>query len=498
MFYKKNSSILDSFEKAKKWINANTINGGIVHSSSLRKPYPEVTGYYIPSLLKWGEKDLARSYADWLLSIQTPEGAWQELELKTIYTFDTGQILKGLYSLIPFDKKYEQSFLKGCDWFVSQIDEQGRIHTPITSHFAGVGNEYIHLYAVEPLKLAAEKYARSDFLDGATRAIDYYLRQKDLTDFNILTHFHAYIIEALIDLGYQDRAIQGLKEIEKKQHSNGAIPAFNNVRWVCLTAMLQYAVCYYKLGMLDKGNRLLDYAIDKQNSSGGFYGGYGWFVTYFKKIEISWPVKYLLDALYFKLQLEFSDDIRAESFKESIELNDERYIFFIDILNRMLCFSDKHPIRLLDVGCGKGRFIHPLIEGKFQVEITAMDISDKLFNYLPKECEKIVANICSIPKESNLYDVVFCCETLEHAINIEAAVKELVRVCKPGGSVVVIDKDLKRKKNTVLETWEQWFDKEKLRDLMLKNNLKKVEIKELNTTDGPSMYSWTGVKISNA
>ncbi len=308
VFLKKNSSYTSiAFEKAKNWIIANTVDGGIIHSSSIRKPYPEVTGYYIPSLLKFGEKDLACAYGDWLLSIQTLEGAWQELELKTIYTFDTGQILKGLYELITFGEKYEKAFLKGCDWLLSQIDKTGRVLTPTTSHFSSIGNEYIHIYALEPLKLAGKKYNRSDYTDGLNLALNYYLNQKDLINFNVITHFHAYVVEALIDLGQKERAIEALNIISKYQQSNGAIPAFPNVRWVCLTAMLQYAVCYYKLGMFKEGNIFLDYAISKQNPSGGFYGGYGWFVTYFKKTEISWPVKYLLDAIFFKNQLTFSD-----------------------------------------------------------------------------------------------------------------------------------------------------------------------------------------------
>lgn len=336
IFSKKDPSyILNAFEKGMNWVKSNTVDGGIIHSSSLRKPYPEVTGYYIPSLLKWGEKELACAYGDWLLSIQTQEGAWQELELKTIYTFDTGQILKGLYELIPFDHKYEQAFLRGCDWLLSQIDDRGRVNTPTTTHFSSMGSEYIHLYAIEPLKLAGEKYKLLDYIDGMNRAINYYLSQKDLTNFNILTHFHAYIVEALIDLGYQDRARQALNEIKKYQSSEGAIPAFPNVRWVCLTAIFQYAVCYYKLGMLEEGNKLLDYVISKQNPSGGFYGGYGWFVTYFKKTEISWPVKYLLDALHLKLELEFANSVRAEKFLESIDQNDERYTHLLSVLKKL-------------------------------------------------------------------------------------------------------------------------------------------------------------------
>ncbi len=304
MIYKKDTPahIVKAYENAMQWVKRNTLAGGIIHGDTAKKPYPEVTGYFIPSLLKWGEKDLACSYGDWLVSIQTPEGAWQELSLHTIYTFDTGQILKGLYELIPFGEKYEKAFLKGCDWLITQIDAHGRVHTPLTSHFSSIGNEYIHLYAIEPLKLAVEKYNRADYSAGMNRALNYYLAQKDLKDFNIITHFHAYIIEALIDLDQKEHAHKGLNIIKRFQRPNGAIPAFPQVQWVCLTAMLQYAVCYYKLGMVNEANVLLDYAISKQNPSGGFYGGYGWFVTYFKNKEISWPVKYLLDAIYLRLQ----------------------------------------------------------------------------------------------------------------------------------------------------------------------------------------------------
>ena len=491
---KKSPYILDAFEKSLKWIKNNTLNGGIIQSSTCQIPYPEVTGYFIPSLLAWGEKDLACSYGDWLLTIQTSDGAWQDLSLETIYTFDTGQILKGFYALIPLGEKYEVAFLKGCDWLVSQIDEVGRVHTPSTAQFSSIGNEYIHIYAIEPLKLAGEKYGRPEYVDAAKRALNYYLSQSDLTNFNILTHFHAYIVEALIDLGESERALDALSVIKKHQRSNGSIPAFSNVRWVCLTAVLQYAVCYYKLGMLDEGNRLLDYAISKQNVSGGFYGGYGWFVTYFKNTEISWPVKYLLDAIHLKLKLEFAENERAESFLLTINKIDGRYTLLTSIINSMHS-KNNSSIKLLDVGCGKGRFINNLVKDDIEVTITALDISNKLFKYLPEKCEKIVGSICDIPLESNKYDVVFCCEVLEHAVNIEAAIKELARACRPDGFVIIIDKDIERKKNIRLEAWEQWFDKRFLSNIMTKNNLE-VDIKELVTTDGPPICAWIGKKYA--
>ncbi len=490
------SYILDSFEKARAWIKDNTIDGGIAHGSELQKPYPEVTGYYIPTLLKWGEKERALSYGDWLLSIQTPEGAWQDLELETIYTFDTGQILKGLYELIPFGEKYEGSFLKGCDWLLSQIDSDGRIHTPTMSKITAIGNEYIHLYAIEPLKLAAEKYNRQDYLDGVQRALNYYLAQSDLTEFKVITHFHAYVVEALIDLGEKERALTALRSIQKYQRRSGAIPAFPNVRWVCLTAMLQYAVCFYKLGMLEEGNLCLDYAIKKQRASGGFRGGSGCFVSYFKTSEISWPVKYLLDAIHLKLQLEFAETNRAESFLKAIDNSDGRYKCLANIVRSEKNIPTKN-VTLLDIGCGKGRFMHALINDGLNLSMTGMDISDALFDYLPESAQKKVGNICQIPLENETYNIIFCCEVLEHAVNIEAAIKELARVCKAGGTVLIIDKDSKRQKNIRLEAWEQWFDADYVARLMEKSNLT-VEVQELITTDGPPICAWIGKKTTHA
>lgn len=44
---------IKQFEKAKKWIIRHTIdNKGIAVTSKQRRIYPEVTGYFIPTLLE--------------------------------------------------------------------------------------------------------------------------------------------------------------------------------------------------------------------------------------------------------------------------------------------------------------------------------------------------------------------------------------------------------------------------------------------------------------
>jgi hypothetical protein len=77
-----------SHARAMDWFKANMVAGqGIIVHTKQPVPYPEVTGYYIPTLYNWGEQELARSCTRWLLSIQLPTGAfpapgWQALHLR--------------------------------------------------------------------------------------------------------------------------------------------------------------------------------------------------------------------------------------------------------------------------------------------------------------------------------------------------------------------------------------------------------------------------------
>lgn len=68
---------MDTYGKAINWIHNNTVenNGGIIVSSKKRVIYPEVTGYYIPSLLNAGEINLATTFAKKMCDMQKTDGS---------------------------------------------------------------------------------------------------------------------------------------------------------------------------------------------------------------------------------------------------------------------------------------------------------------------------------------------------------------------------------------------------------------------------------------
>ena len=445
--------IAERFRRALKWIDHHSIGGeGIAVSSKSARSYPEVSGYFIPSLLAWNEIDRARGYGSWLISVQHADGSWGDPNLDEPYAFDTGQIIKGLLAL---DKAFpgegwEPAVRRACNWMVSLVGDDGKPNAPDIKAWNGEVPTAVLLYSYEAVKRAAEHFQVPEWSAAVDRLVAWFLDQPELTRFSHLSHFHAYVLEALCDLGLHERAAEGMKEVAILQRPSGAVPGFAKVKWVCSTGLLQYAIVWYKLGDFERGNLAFDYATKLQNSSGGWWGSYGWSKKYFPRTEISWAVKYFLDALQLKLRASFES--MAPIFSETIPRDDGRYRLVLDQVEQT------GALTILDAGCGKGRYLRNLLDDRASASLFASDLSDAVMSALPGKIEKRQGSLLRLPYADGAFDLTYTVEALEHAVHIDGALRELLRVTKPGGTLIIIDKNARKVGRLELPDWEQWFD----------------------------------------
>lgn len=473
---------LGMYNKAIQWIKKNTVDDrGIINNTLLTKGYPEVTGYYIPTLLRWGYRELAASFGAWLLNIQKNDGSWYDTEDDAPYVFDSAQILKGLVVIkksmretgLPFrysEEELDESIQKGIDWILSNIQEDGRLATPTEAAWGDkrTCSEVIHLYCLQPIVEAAKLYNRPDYQEKVDKILEYYKEKyiDDILHFGLLSHFYSYVIEALVDLGDTDLAREAMKTTEKLMDEIGFVPAYRDVHWCCSTGLFQQAIIWYKLGDIEHGDKAFKYACKLQNSSGGWYGSYAnpdypeEVNDYFPDGEISWAVKYFLDALYFKTRAEFN--AQADEFIQEYAQTDGRYEVVKDEVNNAVRGG---CVNVLDVGCGKGAYIHNLLRDIPGAKYNAIDISTKVMSFIQDTMiERKEGSLTAIPYSDDTFDFTYTTEALEHAVDIESAVRELCRVTKSGGEVLILDKNVEMIGALEIGEWEQWFDVEKLRE----------------------------------
>jgi len=91
--------------------------------------------------------------------------------------------------------------------------------------------------------------------------------------------------------------------------------------------------------------------------------------------------------------------------------------------------SREGPLAILDIPCGDDRLGNLLREQGHRV--TGVDLTPTNETTVPADMEK------DLPFETNSFDAVICLEGIEHVINPHHLVKELVRVCKEGGRIII-------------------------------------------------------------
>lgn len=137
-------------------------------------------------------------------------------------------------------------------------------------------------------------------------------------------------MEALLDIGEIELAKKGMESLKHYVDEMGYVPAYSDKLWVCSTGLFQLAIVWYQLENPAYGDKVFNYAVNLQNTTGGWYGSYMSdnissnedVNDYFPISEISWANKFFLDALYYKLRA--TSELYAPNFQNNT-ISDGRY-----------------------------------------------------------------------------------------------------------------------------------------------------------------------------
>lgn len=104
-------------------------------------------------------------------------------------------------------------------------------------------------------------------------------------------------------------------------------------------------------------------------------------------------------------------------------------------LDEILALAPTEGKRVLDVGCGISTVLHFITGARYGVDPLAHQYR-KLYAY-PKEIHLVSGSGEQLPFRDGQFDVVFCSNALDHMTAPPKAVREMHRVLRQGGHVIV-------------------------------------------------------------
>jgi hypothetical protein len=266
-------------DKSVMWLYAAECDGGGIsawkdETGRWHDPYPEVTGYLLPTMLAHGANDLALRCAAWLVQVQNSDGSWNGLD-GIRRPFDTAAIVEGLQAThalfnIP---RHHHAITRALAWVCEQVAPEGYLINSPTYPQPEIYN------------------LRASAIIGNKQELEYW-KAHGLNGREQRTHYLAYALEGALNIDGADRWARDQIEIAYNMQP-GLMPFYVDPDWrsthpsfdYCASA--QMGILYKRIG-LDAGRvyRLLESVIEP---NGGIPQADG------DLRQIAWAVKFWLD-----------------------------------------------------------------------------------------------------------------------------------------------------------------------------------------------------------
>ncbi len=306
-------------------------------------PYPETTGYLIPTLLAWAEvrreealANLACQFGRWLAELQMPEGAWAGGMVGGRHpsAFNTAMIIDGLAALAartPHQEIARTAAQRGLAWLLTALDVDGAWRKGL--YVPGFVPAY-HAYAVAAALRTAIRLEAKQAHEPLLRALHFYAGyfrpDGTLTHAGLkpgrwaFTHTLAYALHGLWETaqhfgesGIQQRVEDACRRLYTAASQHGVIAGRYCEGWrgdysfTSPVGNAQLSCLFRSVGratLCSDFDEWADWALmaalkhqtrgRNPNTYGALPGSVPLWGPYMRGCFPNWGVKFLLDALY--------------------------------------------------------------------------------------------------------------------------------------------------------------------------------------------------------
>lgn len=442
-------------------------------TAETRQPPSVATlGRAIAVAARFSEFEVAANWSRRLLSLQLADGSFPDGSAHPS-RFHTSQALRGLLSLdaAPSERAAwepdasklagpngrahsTEAIAKTAAYLAGQLDDTGlpRVADAQPGSIDRWGPRSLALSWLPPLVEAARLLGEPQWEAAARRSLRRQLNSLNVTRWDAPTHWWAYAVEALTDLGECAAARTALRRAAALQTPRGDVPALPGAGWVSAAGLALLASAWHRLGSPDdcrRGDLALAALARRQRPSGGFSAGWGRQARQGLRAECPLTAALFLSALHGQTRRAFVAD---SGFPVEIDAGDGRLAAVLQ-----WCRDLGPAPRIIDVGCGKGRFLRHLRRAAPQATLVGVDLSPAALAALPEGVEGRQGDLLRLPAGTGEFDAALCVEAVEHALLPRRAVAELCRVVRPGGSILIIDKNALHQPLSDHQPWERWF-----------------------------------------
>ncbi|MBA4020561.1 MAG: hypothetical protein C0483_25665 [Pirellula sp.] len=467
---------------------------------------PGLTAAAVPTLWNFGDSDQALAYARSLLALQRRDGSIPDAGLLHVSLFNTAQTIRAWRTLVDDGALPEAlpALRKACSYLVSRIDDDGSLRIPTGGGaFERWAPAAVQLAGLVEIAAAARRFQMPQWRLAVVRAAERTARCEEFGFGKCASHVAAHGVEALLELGTIDPrcetlARRVLDQAEACVRSDGSLNVDLTHGWTSSAGLAHFAALWFRTGQRRIGNAAMQCLAAHQLPSGGWYGSWGRGAAFFPHGGSAWTAKYALDAA--RAQVEAAFAAAPNTLLEPLSAADERLRAVRRLAEETISRCGT-TARIADVGCGSGRYLRELVETSPRLRLTGIDPSAALLEHLPERAAAVCGNLLRLPTDDESFDAAFCIEALEHALVPARAVDELCRVVRPGGRVVIVDKDARFQALSLSDPWEHWFGAQSL-SLKLAEHCDDVRCEPLPM--GPQQRTpglflcWSGTKRATA